>query len=95
MKFFVKMAVFETHADDKAIRNAVGGQIQKIMTSGKLESAGAFGDIRGAYMVVNAASAAELQELIGLPILTNMHVECHPLMSIEELGAFFKKHENE
>jgi hypothetical protein len=46
-------------------------------------------------MVINASNAAELQELIGLPILTNMHLEVHPLMSFEELGVFFAKHEND
>ena len=91
----MKFRVIETNADDKPIRTAVGAQIQKLMTSGKLESGGAFGGDRGGYMVINASNAAELQELIGLPILTNMHLEVQPLMSFEELGAFFAKHKND
>jgi hypothetical protein len=65
------------------------------MASGKVESGGAFGGDRGWNMVINASSAVELQELIGLPLLTNMHLEVQPLMSFEELGAFFAKHEKD
>jgi hypothetical protein len=31
MRFFVKLRVLETNADDKPIRTAVGAQIQKLM----------------------------------------------------------------
>jgi hypothetical protein len=95
MRFFVKFSVFETNADDKPIRTAVGVQLQKLLASGKVESGGAFGGSRSGYMVINASSAVELQELIGLPMVTNMHIEVQPLMSFEELGAFFEKHMND
>jgi hypothetical protein len=52
----VKASVFETivGAKDVEVRKAVSEQIQKIVVSRKMESGGAFCDMQGAYMVLNA-----------------------------------------
>ncbi len=94
MRFFVAMSAFESihGSEDAEVRKGMGEQIQKIVASGKMESGGAFADIRGGYFVLNVDSSSELKELIGLPFFENYRLECHPLMSFEEVNAFFKKY---
>jgi hypothetical protein len=93
MRFLVKIVISESihGAEDVSVRKAVGEQIQKIVNSGKMESGGAFADMCGGYFVLNVDSSTDLRELIGLALLANAHIECHPLTSFEELMAFFKK----
>ncbi len=95
MRFLIKFEVFEMVTGDaevKHLREAVGRQIQQAQNSGKLVEGGMFGDKRGGFLLVDLDKPADFYELLGGAVLDNCHIESHPVLSFEELGAFFKKH---
>jgi hypothetical protein len=95
MKFLVTTEVFETiHKEEDLKRQAelITSQIKKIMSSGKLVSGGQFADKRGHFFVMDVANEVELLELLGRNILDSCKVESHPIVSFEDLFAFFKRH---
>ncbi len=95
MRFLIKFEVFDTVTGDaevKHLREAVGRQIQQAQNSGKLVEGGMFGDKRGGFLLVDLDKPADFYELLGGAVLDNCHIESHPVLSFEELGAFFKKH---
>ncbi len=65
--------------------------MQRIMGSGKVESAGIFPGKRGGYMVFNVDSSEELMELIG-DAHEVMRFDWNPVVSMETLGEFFESH---
>ncbi len=92
MRFHVTVISFESIHGEAAVqetRQLVGKKIQEIQRSGKLVSGGAFIDARGGYFVVDVDSATELFKLL-VPIHDVCHIETHPLISFESLGAFFQ-----
>ena len=92
MRIFVKFDALDSiHGpEDVVVRKAIGEQLKKIIASGKMESGGSFGDVRGGYMILNVNSGAELQELIGLPYLINFQIESHPLITFEEVLGYIE-----
>ena len=52
-------------------------------------SGGAFVDARGGYFVLDVDSVTELFKLL-VPLHDVCHIETHPVMSFEDLGAFFQ-----
>ena len=95
MKFLVTTEVFETiHKEEDLKRQAelITSQIKKIMNSGKLVSGAQFADKRGHFFVIDVENEVELLELLGRNILDSCKVESHPIVSFEDLFAFFKRH---
>jgi hypothetical protein len=95
MKFLVTTQVFETiHKEEDLKRQAelITSQIKTIMNSGKLVNGGQFGDRRGHFFVIDVANELELLELLGRNILDSCQVESHPIVSFEDLFAFFERH---
>jgi hypothetical protein len=62
------------------------------MNSGKLVTGGQFVDRRRHFFVIDVATEVELLELLGRNILDSCKVENHPIVSFEDLFAFFKRH---
>ena len=92
MRFHVTIISFDSIHGEAAVqetRQLVGKKIQEIQQSGKLVSGGAFIDARGGYFVVDVDSATELLKLLS-PLHDVCHIETHPVMSFEDLGAFFQ-----
>ncbi len=92
MRFHVTVVSFDSitgKAEVEALQQTVGQKIQEIQQSGKLVSGGAFVDARGGYFVVDVDSATELLKLLS-PLHDVCHIETHPIMSFEDLGAFFQ-----
>ena len=95
MRFLVTTEVFETiHKEEDLKRQTelITSQIKTIMNSGKLVNGGQFGDRRGHFFVIDVANELELLELLGRNILDSCKVESHPIVSIEDLFAFFERH---
>lgn len=95
MRILVTLEVFDTivgDAEERRVREAVGGGLQKAEASDKVTESGVYADARGGFLLVNVDSGAELQDLLGPGILQNCHVETHPIVSAEELGAYFERH---
>jgi hypothetical protein len=95
MRFLVTTEVFETiHKEEDLKRQAelITSQIKTIMNSGKLVNGGQFGDRRGHFFIINVANELELLELLGRNILDSCKVESLPIVSFEDLFAFFERH---
>ena len=95
MRFLVTTEVFETiHKKEDLKRQAelITSQIKTIMNSGKLVNGGQFGDRRGHFFVIDVANELELLELLGRNILDSCKVKSHPIVSFEDLFAFFERH---
>jgi hypothetical protein len=95
MRFLITTEVFETiHKEEDLKRQAelITSQIKTIMNSGKLVNGGQFGDRRGHFFVIDVANELELLELLGRNILDSCKVESHPIVSLEDLFAFFERH---
>jgi len=95
LRFLVTNEVFETiHNQDDLKRNQdlISSQIKTIMNSGKLVSGGQFSDKRGHFFVIDVENELELLELLGRNFLDSCKVESHPIVSFEDLFAFFQKH---
>ncbi len=92
MRFHVTVVSFDSitgKAEVEALQQTVGQKIQEIQQSGKLMSGGSFVDARGGYFVVDVDSATELFKLL-VPLHDGTHIEAHPVISFESLGAFFQ-----
>jgi hypothetical protein len=74
------------------LRADVATAMERIGKSGKMQAGGIMGGRRMAFCLLEVATAAELLELLGTEIIDNMQVETHPIISFEELGAFFAQH---
>ena len=95
MRFLVTTEVFETiHTKEDTERQAelITSQIKTIMNSGKLVIRGQFADKRGHFFVIDVAIELELLELLGRNILDSCKAESHPIVSFEDLFAFFERH---
>ena len=94
MKYFVTFKVFDTMTKKDEImemRKNIGPQIKKLKESGKMHDGAIFADVRGGYFILDVQSGTEVLDLLGEVILDHCHVETHPLLSFEELHAFFEK----
>ena len=74
------------------LRADVATAVKRIGESGKMKAGGILGGRRMAFLLLEVDSAAEILELLGGEIIDNMQVETNPVISFEELGAFFAKH---
>ena len=86
--------LFDTIFKDEDVRVArerIVKAIRKVRDSGKLVDAGVFADARGAYIVAEIDSPEEMRELLS-ELLDRFHVESHPVISLEKLEDYFKKH---
>lgn len=95
MRFLVTTEVFETiHTQDDLKRHAdlISSQIKTIINSGKLVSGGQFSDKRGHFFVIDVENEVELLELLSRNFLDSCKVESHPIVSFEDLFAFFERH---
>jgi hypothetical protein len=94
MKFLVTTEVFETiHKEDlRRQSELITSEIKKIINSGKLVDGGQFADRHDHFFVIDVATEIELLELLGRNILDSCKVENHPIVSFEDLFAFFKRH---
>ncbi|MDX1372780.1 MAG: hypothetical protein R3321_09940 [Nitrososphaeraceae archaeon] len=95
MRFLVTTEVFETiHKQDDLKRQAdlISSQIKTIMNSGKLVIGGQFSDKRGHFFVIDVENELELLELLSRNFLDSCKVESHPIVSFEDLFAFFERH---
>ena len=95
MLMMVQFEAFDTIVGERAIdslRKGVGQQIQVIAKSGKLKGGAIYATKRGGFLLLEVAQGAEILELLGAPIIDHFHVETSPLISFEELGAFYKNH---
>lgn len=95
MRFLVTTEVFETiHKQDDLKRHAdlISSQIKTIINSGKLVSGGQFSDKRGHFFVIDVENEVELLELLSRNFLDSCKVESHPIVSFEDLFAFFERH---
>lgn len=92
MRFHVTITSFEGITGDaevQALRHMIGSKIQQIQQSGKLVDGGSFADRRSGYFVLDVGSATELFTLL-VPLHDFCHIETHPVVSFETLGAFFQ-----
>src|SRR5258708_29186125 len=93
MRILVKAVVFDPITEAPAIkrlREQVGAQIQKIVKSGKLELGWVAVDSRMPMFILNVNSSSEVMGLLGSVFIDNFKIELHPIVSLEELGKFFK-----
>ncbi len=94
MRFIVNFELFEniTSQEDVAhARQIAGKQLQHIQSSGKLVEGGMFGDKRGGFFILDLDKAADLYDLLG-SMMDMCRIQCHPVLSFQELGEFFKEH---
>jgi hypothetical protein len=93
MKFFVKIKAFDSVHGEIASKlwGPIGKSIQKVASSGKMLDGAIFADQRGGYFVLELKEAHEIHDLLAPTIMDNFSVECHPLMSFDELGKIFQK----
>jgi len=93
MRFLVNFEVFP-HVFERAgvldLRRQVGEAMQRIIATGKVESSGIRLGRRGGYMVVDINSPAEFLDLTG-ELVDYVRFDFEPLISFEELGAYFQK----
>lgn len=68
---------------DRALREAVGPQIQQLMQSGKVVEAGFMTDRRGSFFLLDIDAADELYSLLGPEIYGHFSVQASPIASIE------------
>ena len=93
MQIFAKYAVEETITDREKImelRQRSAKQLREVMQSGKVSASGVFADARGAFFVMEVDSAEELFELFA-PIIDDLRIETHPLITVEKLGEFLER----
>ncbi len=94
MRFFVKATAFDTIVRDDDIartRHAFSAKIRQMKESGKLVEGGVFADDRGGVFIFDVDSHQELLSLLGPQLLDHFNVECHPLVSFEDLMELFKR----
>ncbi len=94
MEIFVKLELSETITDREQVlrvRQAIGGQMQRIQESGKAKLLRVFSDARGGILLLDVDSSEELFELLGAPILDHFRVETHPMITVETLAEFFER----
>jgi hypothetical protein len=92
MRYMVIFRVREAIVGERvpAVQQAIGAEVQKLLGTGKVSDSGVFVDDRAGFVLLDAASAEELFELIaGLHDVAK--VEAHPLISFERLGQFFQE----
>ena len=93
MQVFAKYQAEETITDREKVmevRQVGGRHLQQIMESGKVRASGVFADARGGFFVLEVDSAEELFDLFA-PVLDYIHIETHPLTTVEKLGEFFER----
>ena len=94
MQFFIRFEVFDTITDDEEIASlhqAIGGQIEKILGSGKVTASGIFADARAGFFLMDIDGAEDIFELLGTAFIDHCRLETHPVISLEQSGEFFKK----
>ena len=94
MRIFANFEAYSSITDRDAIprlRQIAGEMVQRLMGSGKVESAGVFPGKRGGYFVLNVDTAEELMELVG-DAHEVFEVKWNPVVSPEALGDFFQQH---
>ena len=92
MRFLVQFEVYDTivgHEADRQLRQSIGGQVPRIMGSGKVSDAGFLTDRRGAFFVVDVDAPEELYELFGPEVYGNCRVQASPVAPLERIGELF------
>lgn len=91
MQFHITITVLDSIAldDDKALRARFGPQLQRIVTSGKVEKSGVLLGKRAVFFIANVDSADDLLELLGPEVYGNFRLDVQPVTSIEKGGEFF------
>src|SRR5512136_416782 len=94
MQLFVELEVFDTvirDEDIRQVRNVFGKQMQKIIASGKMVANGFFAGKRGGYIILDANSAEEVVELLGI-MIEYFHFKVHPVMPLDKVPELFGKY---
>lgn len=74
------------------LRADVAAAIKRVTESGKMKAGGILGGRRMAFMLLEVETANDILELLGGEIIDNMRTDVYPIVSFEELGAFFAAH---
>lgn len=96
MRFFVKVSAFDSIVRDDDIRKtrrAFREKAEQIRESGKLVEGGAMADGRGGVFILEVGSHSELLSLLAPQIVDHFEVDCHPLVSFDELMELFARQE--
>lgn len=94
MRYFVKATAFDTVVRDDDIartRHAFGAKVRQIKESGKMVEGGVLADGRGGVFIFDVDSHQELMGLLAPQLVDHFNVECHPLVSFEDLMDLFKR----
>ena len=94
MQIFVQFIAFDTITavqDVVNLRRLASEQFGRLKESRKLVSSGIFCDARGGYLVLDVQDSAEVLDLLGSGIVDHFHITTHPLVSLEQIGEFFRK----
>ena len=90
----MQIVTFETLSGveaDRRVREAVGGQVPRLMGSGKVKEAGFLTDRRGAFFLVDVDAAEELYALLGPEVYSSFRVQAAPVAPLDAVGALFQQ----
>jgi len=94
MRFHVEIIARENFEPMSAvpIQKMVYEQLNSLVESGKVKQYGIYADERGGFLIVEADTPEELDEMLG-PFFDSMAIKAHPYVFLPTLKAFFDKYE--
>ncbi|BBL80980.1 hypothetical protein RxyAA322_28340 [Rubrobacter xylanophilus] len=75
---------------DRRLRELIGGQLQKIMGSGRVGDAGLLGNKRGACFLVDIDAPEKLYDLFGPEVYGSFTVDSQPVIPVEKAEEIFR-----
>ena len=93
MQFHVTIKVHDAIVldADQRLRQVLGGQLQKVLESGKAQGGGFLGGARGAFLLLDVGAPEDLYAVLGPEIYSTCAVEAHPVISWEKGAAIFQQ----
>jgi hypothetical protein len=93
MRFLVQVRVFETISgkeQDRAGRDILGAQIQRVVEGSKVREAGFLADQRG-FFLMDIDEPEEIYETLGPEIYGQCHVKVSPVVAPEKVGPGLRR----
>jgi hypothetical protein len=93
MRFLVQVRVFETISgkeQDRAGRDILGPQIQRVLEGSKVREAGFLADQRG-FFLMDIDEPEEIYETLGPEIYGQCHVKVSPVVAPEKVGSGLRR----
>lgn len=94
MRFLVQIEAHDAivgREADRQLRDAVGAQLQQVMSSGKVKEAGFLTDRRGGFFLIDIDAAEELYALFGPEVYGHFRVQASPVAPLEKGAELFQQ----